>query len=315
MTVPKTAWSPVARARRGSIRSLRVLDVGGVLYVLPALAFLAVVLLLPVAMTAGLSLTSWDGLGPIKWVGLANYAALLSDPIVTTAMGNAVVMTFFTLGIPIVIGLATAIVLSRITRRLRTLWRTLLFLPAVIAPVVVAVGWRLVYEPTTGLLNGLLSAVGLSSLAQPWLGDFGLALPATGVVATWMEYGLVMVLFLAGIQRISPELFDAAKVDGAGLTGEVRHVTIPGLRYELLVAIVVTLIDSFRNFALIFNLTKGGPGNATVVPVLEVYRRGILHGRVGSASAIGITITVVLVLLVLGVLWLARRRGGDEAAR
>jgi len=315
MTVPKTAWSPVARARRGSIRSLRVLDVGGVLYVLPALAFLAVVLLLPVAMTAGLSLTSWDGLGPIKWVGLANYTALLSDPIVTTAMGNAVVMTFFTLGIPIVIGLATAIVLSRITRRLRTLWRTLLFLPAVIAPVVVAVGWRLVYEPTTGLLNGLLSAVGLSSLAQPWLGDFGLALPATGVVATWMEYGLVMVLFLAGIQRISPELFDAAKVDGAGLTGEVRHVTIPGLRYELLVAIVVTLIDSFRNFALIFNLTKGGPGNATVVPVLEVYRRGILHGRVGSASAIGITITVVLVLLVLGVLWLARRRGGDEAAR
>jgi len=314
MTVPKTAWSPVARARRGSIRSLRVLDVGGVLYVLPALAFLAVVLLLPVAMTAGLSLTSWDGLGPIKWVGLANYTALLSDPIVTTAMGNAVVMTFFTLAIPIVIGLATAIVLSRITRRLRTLWRTLLFLPAVIAPVVVAVGWRLVYEPTTGLLNGLLGAVGLSGLAKPWLGDFGLALPATGVVATWMEYGLVMVLFLAGIQRISPELFDAAKVDGAGLMGEVRHVTIPGLRYELLVAVVVTLIDSFRNFALIFNLTKGGPGNATVVPVLEVYRRGILHGRVGSASAIGITITVVLVLLVLGVLWLARRRGGDEAA-
>ena len=107
-----------------------------------------------------------------------------------------------------------------------------------------------------------------------------------------MEYGLVMVLFLAGIQRISPELFDAAKVDGAGLIGEVRHVTIPGLRYELVVAVVVTLIDSFRNFALIFNLTKGGPGNATVVPVLEVYRRGILHGRVGSASAIGITITV-----------------------
>jgi raffinose/stachyose/melibiose transport system permease protein len=284
------------------------------LYVLPALGFLGVVLLVPLGMTAGLSLTSWDGLGPIKWVGLSNYAALLADPIVITAMGNAVVMTFFTLAIPMVIGLATAIVLSRIQRRLRTLWRTLLFLPAVIAPVVVAVGWRLIYEPTTGLLNVVLNAVGLSGLAHPWLGDFGLALPATGVVATWMEYGLVMVLFLAGIQRIPPELFDAARVDGAGIGGEVRHVTIPGLRYELLVAVVVTLIDSFRNFALIFNLTKGGPGNATVVPVLEVYRRGILHGRVGSASAIGITITVVLVLLVLGVLWFARRRAADEGA-
>jgi len=314
MTAPTTAASPAARLRRGSLRSRRLSGLGGVLYVIPGLAFLVLVLLVPLGMTAGLSLTSWDGFGPIKWIGLANYAALPSDPIVTTAMGNAVVMTFFTLAIPIVIGLATAIVLSRITRRLRTLWRTLLFLPAVIAPVVVAVGWRLVYEPTTGLLNGLLTAIGLPGLAKPWLGDFGLALPATGVVATWMEYGLVMVLFLAGIQRISPELFDAAKVDGAGLAGEVRHVTIPGLRYELLVAVVVTLIDSFRNFALIFNLTKGGPGNATVVPVLEVYRRGILHGRVGSASAIGITITVVLVLLVLGVLWLARRRPGEDGA-
>jgi raffinose/stachyose/melibiose transport system permease protein len=290
--------------RRGSVLS--------VLYVVPAFVVLALVLLLPLGMTAGLSLTSWDGLGPIKWVGLANYAGLVKDPIVVTAMGNAVVLTVFTLAIPIVIGLATAIVLSRIGRRLRTLWRTLLFLPAVIAPVVVAVGWRLIYEPTTGLLNKLLEAVGLSSLTNPWLGDFALALPATGVVATWMEYGLVMVLFLAGIQRISPDLFDAAKVDGAGIGAEVRHVTIPGLRYELLVAVVVTLIDSFRNFALIFNLTKGGPGNATVVPVLEVYRRGILHGQVGSASAIGITITVVLVLLVLGALWLARRRTAGE---
>lgn len=282
------------------------------MYVVPALAILTLVLLIPLGMTAGLSLTSWDGLGPIKWVGITNYTALAKDPVVITAMGNAVVMTVFTLAVPIVIGLATAIVLSRVGRRLRTLWRTLLFLPAVIAPVVVAVGWRLVYEPTTGLLNGALTAIGLEGLARPWIGDFGLALPATGAVATWMEYGLVMVLFLAGIQRISPELFDAARVDGAGIRGEIRHVIIPGLRYELLVAMVVTLIDSFRNFALIFNLTKGGPGNATVVPVLEVYRRGILHGRVGSASAIGIVITVVLVLLVLLALWLGRRRAADE---
>ncbi len=302
MTIPNLARSPAARLRRGSVDFL---------YVVPALVVLALVLLVPLGMTAGLSLTSWDGLGPIRWIGPANYTALLSDPIVVTAMKNAVVMTIFTLAIPIVVGLTTAVVLSRIGRRLRTLWRTLLFLPAVIAPVVVAVGWRLVYEPTTGLLNGALNAVGLSSLTHPWLGDFGLALPSTGVVATWMEYGLVMVLFLAGIQRISPDLFDAAKVDGANVVSEVRHVTIPALRYELAVAVVVTLIDSFRNFALIFNLTRGGPGNATVVPVLEVYRRGILHGRVGSASAIGVTITVILGLLVLAAPALGRRRTDD----
>lgn len=310
MTTPRSRWSP-ARPRRGSNTAPGGSGPADVLYVLPALAVLTLVLLMPLAMTFGLSLTRWDGLGPIQWVGAENYTALPGDPIVPMAMRNAAVMTIFTLAIPIVIGMATAIVLSRIGRRLRTVWRTLLFLPAVIAPVVVAVGWRLIYEPTTGLLNRGLEVIGLSGLTRPWLGDFGLALPATGVVATWMEYGLVMVLFLAGIQRISVDLYDAARVDGASFMGEVRHITIPSLRYELAVAVVVTLINSFRNFDLIFNLTRGGPGSATVVPVLEVYRRGILHGQVGSASAIGVTITVVLGLLVLGAYVVGRRRGDE----
>lgn len=310
MTTRSGRWSP-ARSRRGSIHAQRASGLVSFLYVVPALTFLALVLLVPLAMTFALSLARWDGLGPIQWVGAANYVAFLGDAIVMTALRNALVMTIFTSAIPIVLGLVTAVVVSRVGARLRTLWRTLLFLPAVIAPVVVAVGWRLIYEPNSGLLNNLLETVRLSRLARPWLGDFGLALPATGVVATWMEYGLVMVLFLAGIQRISQDLYDAAKVDGASILAEVRHVTLPGLRYELVVAFVVTLIDSFRNFALIFNLTRGGPGSATVVPVLEVYRRGILHGQVGSASAIGVTITAILGVLILVTFALARQRGAQ----
>lgn len=281
------------------------------LYVLPALVFMAVVLLIPLVMTVGLSFASWDGLGPIQWVGPANYIAFLSDPLVTASLRNAVALTLFYSAIPIALGLVAAIVLSRVAARMRTLWRTLLFLPAVIAPVVVAVGWRLIYEPDKGLLNQGLAAVGLSELARPWLGDFALAMPATGVVATWMEYGLVMVLFLAGIQRIPLDLYDAARVDGAGLGAEARHVTLPSLRNELLVALVITIIASFRNFDLVFNLTRGGPGTTTVVPVLEVYRRGFLHGDVGSASALGVTITLIILALALGALAFARRRGAE----
>jgi raffinose/stachyose/melibiose transport system permease protein len=281
-------------------------------YVMPALAVVTLVLLVPLGMTIGLSLTEWDGLGPITWTGATNYLAFLDDDLVTAALGNAVVLTIFTSAIPIVLGLVTAIVLSRIGARLRTGWRTLLFLPAVIAPVVVAVGWRLIYEPSRGLLNGLLAAVGLGDLAQAWLGDFALALPAAGVVATWMEYGLVMVLFLAGIQRIPTELYDAARVDGATMLGEVRYVTLPSLRPELIVAAVVTLISSFRNFDLIFNLTRGGPGSATVVPVLEVYRRGFLHGQIGSASALGVTLTAIIAIITLSALALGRRRGFQD---
>ncbi len=308
MTTHSTRWSP-ARSRRDSIRLPGASGLVAFLYVVPAVVFLSLILLVPLAMTLALSLARWDGLGPIQWVGAANYAAFLGDATVMSSLRNALVMTIFTSAMPIILGLLTAVVVSRVGARLRTLWRTLLFLPAVIAPVVVAVGWRLIYEPTSGLLNGLLNTLGLSSVGRPWLGDFDLALPATGVVATWMEYGLVMVLFLAGIQRISQDLYDAARVDGANILAEVRHVTLPGLRYELAVAFVVTLIDSFRNFALIFNLTRGGPGSATVVPVLEVYRRGILYGQVGSASAIGVTITAMLGVLILVTFALVRQRG------
>jgi raffinose/stachyose/melibiose transport system permease protein len=281
----------------------------GLLYVLPALTFLAVILLIPLVLTVGLSLTRWDGLGPITWAGPGNFVAFLSDPLVIASLRNAVALTLFYSALPIVIGLATAIALARVRPRLRTPMRTLLFLPAVIAPVVVAVGWRLMYEPASGLINQMLRAVGLDGLAKPWLGDFALALPATGVVATWMEYGLVMVLFLAGIQRIPPDLYDAARVDGAGVIAEARSVTLPSLRYEVVVALVVTVIASFRNFDLVFNLTRGGPGSSTVVPVLEVYRRGFLHGQIGSAAALGVTITSIVLVLTLVAYGLARRRG------
>jgi raffinose/stachyose/melibiose transport system permease protein len=278
-------------------------------YVVPAFVVLSLILLIPLVLTVALSLTSWDGLGPIGWVGLDNYVAFASDPLVTAALRNAVALTIFYSVLPILLGLTTAIVISRVGRRLRTLWRTLLFLPAVIAPVVVAVGWRLIYEPGKGLLNQTLEAVGLGTLARPWLGDFALALPATGVAATWMEYGLVMVLFLAGLQRIPVDRYDAARVDGAGLWAEIRHVTLPGLRYELIVAAVVTVIASFRNFDLVFNHTRGGPGSATVVPVLEVYRRGFLHGQVGSAAALGTSITLIILALTGSAYLFARRRG------
>ena len=277
------------------------------LYVAPAFLFLSFVLLVPLGMTAGPSLVKWDGVGPMTFVGLDNYLAFADDQLFQAAMGNAIRLTLFYSALPIVIGFLLASALARIRVRVMTPLRTLLFLPAVIAPVVVAVGWRLIYEPTSGILNQFLASVGAGGLALPWLGDFDLALPAVGVVATWMEYGLVMVLFLAGIQKIPLELYDAARVDGAGLWQEFRAVTLPGLRNELAVAVVVTVIASFRNFDLVFNLSRGGPGTSTDVPVLEVYRRGFLHGEVGSGAAIGLTIAIVVLLLTAVMLGFSRR--------
>jgi raffinose/stachyose/melibiose transport system permease protein len=277
------------------------------LYIAPAFLFMAVILLIPLGLTAGLSLARWNGIGEITWVGLDNYAHLLTDSFVQASMRNAVALTIFYSAGPIALGLLTASILARVRPRWRTPFRTLLFLPAVIAPVVVAVGWRLIYEPSSGVLNQVLRGIGLGAFARPWLGDFSLALPATGMVATWMEYGLVMVLFLAGIQAIPTELYDAARTDGANALQEFRAVTLPGLRNELVVAVVVTVIAAFRNFDLVFNLTRGGPGTSTDVPVLEVYRRGFLYGVVGSGAALGLTIALI-VLLLTSLVFLSSRR-------
>ena len=162
--------------------------------------------------------------------------------------------------LPIVIGLLLAAAMSRARVRGLALFRTILFLPQVIALVVVAVMWRMIYEPDGGLLNRAWR-VGLGGLAQDWLGDFSLALPSVGLIGTWVMYGLAMVLFTAGVQKIPQSLYDAARMDGAGPVREFFAVTLPGLRGEIAVALTLTTIEALRNFDLVYITTGGGPGD------------------------------------------------------
>jgi raffinose/stachyose/melibiose transport system permease protein len=207
------------------------------------------------------------------------------------------VLVGFYAALPIVIGLLLAAAMSRTRVRGLALFRTVLFLPQVIALVVVAVMWRMIYAPDGGLINESLRAVGLGGLAQNWLGDFNLALPAVGLIATWVMYGLAMVLFTAGVQKIPPSLYDAARVDGAGPVREFLAVTLPGLRGEIAVALTLTTIAALRNFDLVYITTGGGPGDATTVPAFEVYDRAFQTGEVGGAAAVGICLAAVIFAL------------------
>jgi raffinose/stachyose/melibiose transport system permease protein len=171
----------------------------------------------------------------------------------------------------------------------------------------VAVIWRMIYAPEDGSLNDLLRAVGLGSLARPWLGDFGLALPAVGVIGSWVMYGLALILFMAGVQKIPQSLYDAARVDGAGPVREFFAVTLPNLRGEIAVALTLTTIAALRNFDLIYLTTQGGPGDSTSVPAFQVYNRAFQTGAVGSAAAIGIALALVIFLLAFGITRIAER--------
>lgn len=268
----------------------------GYLYVLPALALYGVFLLFPLGQTVWLSLLHWDGLTAATWAGLGNYRGLLTDPSLRAPFVHALVLLLFYAALPVALGLLLTSALSRFRIRGMTFFRTVLFLPQVLAMVVVGVAWRSILAPD-GLLNDALRAVGLGPLARSWLGDYHLALPAVGTVGTWVETGLCLVLFLAGAQRIPRELYEAARLDGAGALREFTAVTLPGLRAEIAVALTLTIVAGLRNFDLVYITTSGGPGNATSVPAYEVYHRAFETGEVGSAAAMGVGLTVLIFAL------------------
>jgi raffinose/stachyose/melibiose transport system permease protein len=244
-----------------------------------------------------LSLFDWDGLGPKTYVGLRNYLDALRDPAIRSTYRHVLELFAFYTILPVFLGLVITALLTRAPIRGLTFFRTILFVPATLSGVVVAQAWIWIYDDT-GPLNGALRAIGLGSLAQGWLGSFTWALPAVGLVGTWVSYGLCMVLFIAGAQRISPSLFEAARVDGAGPVREFLAITLPGLRGEITVALILTTVNALRSFDVVWNTTQGGPGGSTMVPSVFMYLNAFTYNRVGYACAIAVMLAISILVVV-----------------
>jgi len=284
-----------ASARRiGSPRSARQgKRIVPYLFILPAFLVYGAFLLYPLGKAVQLSLFDWDGLTLATFVGLDNYASVFVDQRLKDAFGHALVFVFFYAILPVAIGLVLAAVLSRARVRGLSVFRTIVFLPQVIAMVVVAVAWRQIYAPD-GALNTGLRAVGLDALTRAWLGDYTFSLPAVGLVGTWVSTGLVTVLLLAGMAKIPLEHFESARLDGAGAIAEFFSIIVPAVRAEITVALTLTVVASLKTFDLIYVTTSGGPGSSTTVPSCEIYRRAFELGQVGSAAAVGVTLTALI---------------------
>jgi raffinose/stachyose/melibiose transport system permease protein len=276
-------------------------------YIAPAFVVYAAFMLYPLGRAVHLSLFDWDGLRLATFVGIGNYVDVVTDERLRAAFGHALVLIVFFALLPTTIGLVLAAVLNRAKVRGLGFFRTVVFLPVVIAMVVVGVAWRRIYAPD-GSLNDVLSAVGLGGLTRAWLGDTLLALPAVGVVGTWVFTGLATVLLLAGMSRIPGELYEASRLDGAGAVREFFAITLPAVRGELAVALTLTVIAALKTFDLVYVTTGGGPGNRTSVPSFEVYNRAFRLGEVGSAAAVGVTLTVIIFLVNLAVARVGERR-------
>jgi raffinose/stachyose/melibiose transport system permease protein len=270
----------------------------GWFYLLPGLVIYLVFIFVPILSTIRNSFYNWNGFSSTReFIQWDNYAALMNDPQFFKALGNNFIFIFFYSIVPIMIGLMLATLLGRKPLRGMTFFRTGLFLPQILSMVVVGVTWRWIFNPTFGLLNTALRALGLDSLTRAWLGDFQSALPAVGAVGTWVMYGFCMVLFLAGMQRIPEEQFEAAELDGANGFHQFLHITLPSLSAEMGVALITTVIAALRVFDLVYVTTRGGPGDATLVTGFLVYRSAFQQNQLGYASAIA-TIMMILILII-----------------
>jgi raffinose/stachyose/melibiose transport system permease protein len=284
------------RARRGS-HAKRALT--GWLFVLPAAAVYTVFVLRPLLTTIWYSLYNWDGISVGSWVGLGNYRRVLTDPQLLSSIGHAFFLIAFFTVLPVIGGLLVAALLQEIRiRGLGTLTRTMLFLPQIIPGAAAAVAWVWMFS-SNGTVNQLLSAVGLGGLTRSWLGDFDWALPAVGIIGTWLGLGFCTILLMAGIGKIDISIYEAARIDGAGFFSTFRYVTVPALRAEIGVCVTVTIIAALASFDIVFMSTQGGPGYATTVPGVLVYQLGFTESRVGLASALAVVLTGLILLVIL----------------
>ncbi|WP_406445175.1 sugar ABC transporter permease [Streptomyces sp. NBC_00631] len=299
-----------ARTARVRTRHRRRQVVVAYLFLAPTLLFYAVFLALPLGFAMLLSTSRWAGfdLGDIEPVGLDNFAGLFAGgstflaPILTNTL-------LFAVG-TVALALAGSVLVATCIDKLRYqgLWRTLYFLPIVTTVVAVGNVWKYMYQPG-GLVNGVLNAVGLGSVA--FLQDPDTALPAVVVVQAWASVGSAILVLTAGLKSIPESYYEAAALDGAGPGTVFWRITLPLLRPSLLFVCVTQFLTGLQSFALIIVMTRGGPGDATDVAALEMYRQAFSYGDWGTASAAAFVLFTVVLAVTLVQLWLFRRKGED----
>ncbi|MFG2430661.1 carbohydrate ABC transporter permease [Streptomyces sp. NPDC048590] len=261
----------------------------------PVLAFI-VFTALPIALMMYYSFTEYDVLTAPKWVGLANYTKLFDDPFFYTALKNTAIYTLMYVPLGIVVSLATALLLNRKVRASRY-FRVLFYVPVISSTVATASIWYWMLNPQHGLVNIMLGWFGIDGPA--WLYSSTWAMPAIVLMSVWAGFGTNMVIYLAGLQNIPPELAEAARTDGANGWQVFRHVTLPSLSRTTLLVTTLQIISAFQVFDQAYVLTKGGPGNSTVTLVYYIYDRGFAALQMGYASAISVVLFVVILVVSL----------------
>lgn len=296
-TRPVRGGSPAVRRRAGAV-------VRGYPWLLPTIVVFGLFSWYPLVRGVVLAFQDDNLVSPPIWVGLANFRYVLTDSLFRVAWVNTVEFLLLGLVLGYALPVLVAVAISEM-RRLQGFLRFLVYVPVVLPPVVSVLLWKWFYDPATGLFNQVLSAVGLPS--SPWIQSSSTAMVSLVLVATWSSFGATALVYVAALSGVSGRLYEAAELDGAGALRRLWHVTLPQLRYILLVMLLLQIIGTMQVFTEPFVLTGGGPNNSTTTVALQIYDYAFVYNDYGAAAALSVVLAAVLAVLTALYLWLTRR--------
>ena len=269
----------------------------GLLFVLPALIAYTIFMVVPVLTTVKYGFYEWNGASEhTAFVGLQNYTKMFKDEIFWKALTHNLIWIVATISLPVVTGLILAVLISSKEIKAKLMFRTTLFMPAILTLIVVAYIWDWMYNPNFGVINTLLKIIGLDNLAAAWLGEAKLVLPSLIVVGSWTYFGFCMVVFMAALQGISPIYYEAALIAGANRFQTLIYVTIPMIKNAVTLMVLNSLIGSFKVFDIIFILTKGGPYHSSEVIATYVFDNTFKLYKVGYGAALSTTLAAIIAI-------------------
>lgn len=276
------------------------LDRGYWLFLLPGALALLLVIIIPFLVNVGISFTEWNGITSPTWIGLANYEKAAHDKTFWMSFQNNLYIIVAMTIIPTLVGLFLAAFLydyvaNKIGATAANIFRAGYYLPQILPVAIAGVVWRWILQPRWGVLNWLLGLVGMEP--RNWLGDADIAIYSVMGIMVWFQIGYPLVIFMAALQRVDPELYEAASVDGANWLEKFVYITVHQIRPEIFVVVLMTLIHSLKIFAQIFVLTRGGPGRATIVPSYFAYQNFFEKANVGYGATIATIMTAIIILL------------------
>jgi multiple sugar transport system permease protein len=300
------AVSTLARNRRAWLSRE---GLTGWLFALPIIVFVATMVYVPIISAFVISLTSWNGVEPLselRFIGFDQYLEAVSDPIVLLALRNTLVYSLIVVASGMVFGLLLSVAVHSIKRG-SGIVRAIYFLPYMLPMTAMALLWGLLYQPAYGLINQSLQAVGLPT--SKWIYDTGMALPSIAFMVIWKTLGFYMIIFLAGLNAVPDEYYEASKIDGAGSLARFWNITIPLMKPTILFMLVVGVIDSMQVFTPVFVLTQGGPLDVTQTSVYFMYMTAFRHFRFSYSCVQAMLLLVVMLVVTLLQLRLFREGG------